>query len=343
MTFFDKKEEVIDIELTQYGKHVLSLGKFKPAYYQFFDDDIIYDSKYSQTEELQRDIQTRIKEAVRPHVQYSFVGSEEEIKKLKNQNRSRMGSFSDTYVPYNLKHRVMSMPLANSRIGSNNKPSWNVRLLKGEFSDTQTFITGAYSTIKYPRLTMRDIEFMVGPSQKAPDSAEMTNLSNLGLQASLIPTPLNFNDLSTRFRDGSFIRVQDDSIVIDIQELNVDFQQENFEFELYQVDEDQNGEEELKQLYFLKENRQVVNNLLTDESNILLLPKDTTNLVNNFFNISVDRQINPDLMCSLLSEEEREKLNMTNQMNLRCKETYINLGNPRIISDVTPEDSKDNC
>ena len=30
MGFFDRKEEVIDIELTQYGKHLLSLGKFKP-------------------------------------------------------------------------------------------------------------------------------------------------------------------------------------------------------------------------------------------------------------------------------------------------------------------------
>ena len=38
--FFDKKEEVINIELTQYGKHLLSKGKFRPEYYAFYDQRI---------------------------------------------------------------------------------------------------------------------------------------------------------------------------------------------------------------------------------------------------------------------------------------------------------------
>ena len=46
MTFFNRKEEVIDIQLTQYGKYVLSKGRFKPDCYAFFDDDIIYDTAY---------------------------------------------------------------------------------------------------------------------------------------------------------------------------------------------------------------------------------------------------------------------------------------------------------
>ena len=46
MKFFDKKEEVLDIELTQYGKHLLSRGVLRPVFYAFFDDDIIYDSQY---------------------------------------------------------------------------------------------------------------------------------------------------------------------------------------------------------------------------------------------------------------------------------------------------------
>jgi len=46
MVFFNTKEEVIDIELTPYGKHLLSQGKWKPVYYEFYDDDILYDSKH---------------------------------------------------------------------------------------------------------------------------------------------------------------------------------------------------------------------------------------------------------------------------------------------------------
>ena len=33
MEFFNKKEEVIDLQLTEYGKYLLSLGKFKPIFY----------------------------------------------------------------------------------------------------------------------------------------------------------------------------------------------------------------------------------------------------------------------------------------------------------------------
>ena len=35
MEFFDQKEEVIDVQLTQFGKHLLSKGRFKPEYYAF--------------------------------------------------------------------------------------------------------------------------------------------------------------------------------------------------------------------------------------------------------------------------------------------------------------------
>jgi hypothetical protein len=42
--FINKKEEVIQMELTAYGKHKFSKGEFSPSYYSFHDDDILYDS-----------------------------------------------------------------------------------------------------------------------------------------------------------------------------------------------------------------------------------------------------------------------------------------------------------
>jgi hypothetical protein len=61
MSFFDKKTEVISIELTQYGKHLLSKGKFKPFYYEFYDNDVVYDSEYSGITEERNNAQERIK------------------------------------------------------------------------------------------------------------------------------------------------------------------------------------------------------------------------------------------------------------------------------------------
>ena len=61
MAFKDKKEEVLEIELTAFGKHLLSKGKFKPVYYSFFDDDVVYDWKYSgDSQEDQNYAETRI-------------------------------------------------------------------------------------------------------------------------------------------------------------------------------------------------------------------------------------------------------------------------------------------
>jgi len=45
MTFFNKKTEVMKVELTPYGRYLLSIGKLKPHFYKFFDEDIIYDSQ----------------------------------------------------------------------------------------------------------------------------------------------------------------------------------------------------------------------------------------------------------------------------------------------------------
>ena len=43
MTFFNKKTDVVDIELTPYGRYLLSIGKLKPVFYEFADDDVLYD------------------------------------------------------------------------------------------------------------------------------------------------------------------------------------------------------------------------------------------------------------------------------------------------------------
>jgi hypothetical protein len=82
LEFFDKKEEVIDIQLTQYGKHLLSLGKFKPTQYAFFDGDIIYDVKYASGSEKQSEAERRIKDTPRLKTQYVYSGIETEITKI---------------------------------------------------------------------------------------------------------------------------------------------------------------------------------------------------------------------------------------------------------------------
>ena len=63
MTFFNKKEEVLEVQLTRLGRQLLSQGRFKPASYEFMDEDVVYDRQYvmSGSVEEQNEIKTRIK------------------------------------------------------------------------------------------------------------------------------------------------------------------------------------------------------------------------------------------------------------------------------------------
>lgn len=69
----NKKERVYDLQLTGYAKYLLSVGKYKPVYYAFFDDNITYDIKYrrggrdreaiaSLAPEAQNSVNVRIKD-----------------------------------------------------------------------------------------------------------------------------------------------------------------------------------------------------------------------------------------------------------------------------------------
>ena len=78
MRFFDTKEEVIDLQLTPYGKSLLSMGMFGPTYYAFFDDDILYDLSYANNSgsyaETQNQTEERItKKTPRAKAQYTFI------------------------------------------------------------------------------------------------------------------------------------------------------------------------------------------------------------------------------------------------------------------------------
>ena len=60
MEFFNKKDEVIDFQLTEYGKYLLSIGRLSPAYYAFFDDNIVYDTDCAGYKESPNDAEPRI-------------------------------------------------------------------------------------------------------------------------------------------------------------------------------------------------------------------------------------------------------------------------------------------
>ena len=76
MEFFDRKEDVIDIQLTPYGKSKLLEGVLKPAYYSFHDNDVVYSYKHANLNENVGEIHDRIVEYPRIRPPYKFFGEE---------------------------------------------------------------------------------------------------------------------------------------------------------------------------------------------------------------------------------------------------------------------------
>jgi len=329
MSFIDRKEEVIGIELTPYGKYLLSKGKFKPSFYEFFDDDIVYDSNYSGFSELQADIQTRIKETPRSSVQYSFSSAETQMKKNIELVRSgkEKNSFSSKFVPTAEKHYSLSAPLGNSDVASNKSPAWNINFLKGEIERTIQYSTGSHATLQIPQITIKTVTYETFPTKSEVLDSGVSDV----------------NSASKRFKDGSFIQIQDDFVLIDIKEENIPFSNENFDIEVYLIDSDKNDNRRNKEilipLFFEKKKQQVVNNILIDsDDDIKMTELVGPDFVNHFFNVYVDREINPDTLCKLLSEEEIIALTQSGDFNFNCVKEVASLSDPRIKSDVTIKD-----
>ena len=167
MEFFDRKEEVMDIQLTQFGKHLLSKGDFKPVYYAYYDDDILYDSQYGGFSEDQNATKDRItKETPRLKAQYVYYSIEKDIKEKieKVQNKKAFkdvnaidgvdkGKYIQVFQPTNDKHYALPLSMGNSSYESEKAPAWQISFLYGTMTGSVDYSTASMQpALKIPQL-----------------------------------------------------------------------------------------------------------------------------------------------------------------------------------------------
>jgi len=305
MAFFDKKEEVLDIQLTQFGKQLLSMGKFKPAYYAFFDDDIIYDSEYAGFGENRNDVGDRIRnETPNTKVQYVYSGIETNFEKAKKLIKMDREALSQQLQPTFEKNYALSAPLGNSSLLEQDAPAWSVSFLKGEIEGSVDYITGSYSTMRIPQIQTETVKFYTTPVKPAlgDDTPDERPDENFEFESS--------DFTARRFEDGSYVSIENDSIIISVDEENMPSLRENFDIEVFIEEQDPNtGQETLTQLFFEKKCR------LVDDNNILMDQEDLkpdefsisdSTFVNHFFYVYVDEEISKEELCRLLPPKERE-------------------------------------
>ena len=284
MKYFNKKEDVLDIKLTTYGRHLLSLGKFDPVYYAFFDDGVIYDSQHVGFGEEQNDTETRIQNQTPTlKTQHCFSGAEKRV--------------TQEIVRQEVPDRMLALSnqLGNSSLSSNRVPAWDLKFYQGKVEGESHILSG--STIPNQEIPQIDISctyksYMLDFKKVDPD---------LDKGAVLEGSDPNATRLAP---DGTFIRIVPEDLLIDISEENTEYLRDNYDIEVFLVEEATEIEgvvEKLKPLYFHKEQEMVVNGILLDEHELPNSKRVDTSTdkkyVNYYFNIYVDEQIGESILC----------------------------------------------
>ena len=138
--FINKKEQVLELELTPYGKHKFSQGDLQPVYYSFYDDDILYDGHYgiyaATQQEPQNNIVTRIKNTQRLNVQANYTSSVGSTLSTTNVGKAEFINLSEA----NLK---FVQPLGSNSPFSKYVPAWHITTLQksANFSGSATYAT----------------------------------------------------------------------------------------------------------------------------------------------------------------------------------------------------------
>mgnify|MGYP003629429231 FL=1 len=270
MQFFDDKEDVMDVILTPFGKHLLSQGRLDPTYYAFYDDDILYDSGWaSGSNEVQNNIETRIQnDTPRSKQQSVFSGVETSVKIRNDLIRQALtaSGYTETtiYVAQDTENNkiynqealqqtgdrfdFMNLPLGRSGINSKRLPAWNLSMLKGEISGSSGSVstTSGFEQIPQMNITMKYKIYVdeMGNTQPALTS----NSTTVAYSNTIFPTPettppLNvsgeispdqFTEIASLiFDDGTYFSIENGKIIIDLLEENVDFKKENFDIQVF--------------------------------------------------------------------------------------------------------------
>ena len=297
MTFKNQKEEVIEIELTSYGKHLLSKGKFRPTFYAFFDDDILYDAEYGGEAEEQNYAQTRIlEETPRLRVQSTYTGLETEIEKQIEEARNKNKKIKDAFQTTRERHYALSAPLGKSTLQSDYSPSWDITLHGSEFEQQLIVLNEAGNDkdgptgriLPIPQMNLKSLDYLTRVV-KAEAYAEVHAPED-------DTSPVAREEF---FENGNIVEIRHGDIVIEIDELHTDSLTENYDIEFFSQETDSNGLEVLVPLYFITgDNNKIVDGLYVggERESPEEIREDH---VEKYLSVSIDREIDASTLCRL--------------------------------------------
>jgi len=343
MEFFNKKEEVIDLQLTQYGKYLLSLGKLKPVYYAFYDDGIIYDSNFMGLQDKPGEIQNNAEPRIQGNTPnskpfHNFHSIDDDLQRAieaKNSGNDFLAQKMLQQTPD--KSQILVNPLAQSDFGSDKMPSWNLMLLSGKVltGDNTTDHPRTTSTLTLDSskviLNIPQIEIEVkyrvsikdGTLNISQDLIDAVGRGDIdGIPQSILEQILaegtEFDDINYDikvFDDGTFFNIHRDDLILQIMEENVPYSNDNFEVEVYEISDNTvqgaantTTVRQIEQLRFLVEPDFIIDDILYDEKEMKRspIPEIDSSFVDYFFDFETDDEIEASLICNKLKNGDED-------------------------------------
>lgn len=295
MSLFNPKEEVINIELTSYGKFLLSRGKFKPAYYSFHDEGVVYDSQFAGFDENSNQAEVRIQEEtpqIKPN--YSFVSPKSYINKDINQFNILKNKFELASTRNNLHYSEnIKETLSNSTISNNYLPSWEIYNLSSQYSS----VTASTPTDAIPQFNVTlEIDVIKTNQDTLENDSRLQNLSLL-------------NDITYNGADEIYITVLK-PLVLKILENNTDSNIDKFDIKIYKQNINDDGNLSYNQLKFVQENVNYdeENDLYVNISNVISNQQEIDNkYVEYYFDVKLDKEITDIYKCRYILRSDSDQ------------------------------------
>jgi hypothetical protein len=322
MLFMNKKEEVLDIQLTPHGRYLLSLGKLKPVYYSFHDSNILYDGRYGDLTENTKDIEDRIQHNTpQSKALSSIMSRDQNVKRIYEPGLSLQAGLDKATALATVEQSneekifLTTHPIGSCSPTTEKAPAWSIKVLNGEINSSVPNLTASYQTLNVPQIDI-NISYKTGIMSTDTDST---------LQ--LTPDPTLGSKL---YDDGTYIVVDPDHLLLEVLEENTEYQKTNFEVEVFEILEDtktaakagldgtKTTKEVARPLFFRDPINPIQNNILLDTSELdtPVSIGESNSMVDYYFNVFVDKEIDPTEICEAV--DTLDSKNLFIDLDLEC-------------------------
>ena len=363
MAFFDKKEDVLDIELTPYGRHLLSQGKLKPVYYAFLDDDVIYDNRTAlgkterttATKESNHLIKDRIiseTPSLKPFTSFNSVETtinegllESQLQQIGIEDseidpNKRVNDYLQNYKPLSdVNSKFLQNTIGTSDHAKKNAPFWDVFMIRKGIDNSTV---GIESTVSGAFEYTNDID-TPSLNQNIPQVNQTINYSISKKNVNNDPITTSIDIVQTDPVNDMYFKIKEEQIIARVLEKNAFVLNETFGIEVFLKNTNVGGSNNWKKLKFKEKQQRIQKDILLDSPDLIQMMQNSVideDTVEYFFNIFVDEEIDEEEICKGINELASEGLG-TPDINVNCVDFYSSIQTNSEFK--TPEECAEDC